>query len=76
MLLKDAHSMQRPQITDEDKKRLLIWIREKELDSDSIRQGILCEKTERIYADLLMKTLNMSAQGESGFTFKASKGWF
>ena len=55
---------------------LLIWIREKELDGDSISEGITCEKALCIYADLLKETPSTSAEGESWFTFKASRGWF
>ena len=29
-----------------------------------------------IYVDLLEETPSTSAEGESGFTFKASRGWF
>ena len=40
----------------------------------SISEGIICEKALRIYADLLKETPSMSAEGESEFTFKASRG--
>ena len=63
-----VHSKQRSQIMDEFEKLQLIWI--KELDGDSISEGIICEKGLRIYADLLKLTHSKSA-GESGFTFKA-----
>ena len=33
-------------------------------------------KTMHIYADLPKESPSTSAQGESGFTFKASRGWF
>ena len=36
-----VHSKQRPQIMDEVEKMLLIWI--KELNGDSISEGIICE---------------------------------
>ena len=65
------HSKQRPQIMDEVEKPLQILITE-ELDGDSINEGIICEKAQHIYADLLKET---SAEGESGFTSKASRGW-
>ena len=38
---------------DEAEKLLLILIKDKELDGDCIREGIICEKTLRIYADLI-----------------------
>ena len=44
-----VHSKQRPQITDEVEKLLLIWIKEKELDGDSISEGIIREKALHIY---------------------------
>ena len=71
-----VHSKQRLQIMDEVEKLLLIWIREKEMDGDSISEGIICEKALRIYSDLLKETPSKSAEGESWFTFKTSKGWF
>ena len=71
-----VHSKQRPLIIDEVEKLLLIWIKEKELDGDSIREGIICEKTLCIYADLLEETLSTCAECESWSTFNASRGWF
>ena len=50
-----------------------MWIKQK-LDGDSISEGIICEKTLRIYAVLLMETLSMSEEGESWFTLKESRG--
>ena len=38
---------------DEVEKLLLMWIREKESDGDSVSEGIICEKALCIYADLL-----------------------
>ena len=72
----NVRSKQRPQIMDKINKLLQIWIREKELDGDSISEGIICEKALRIYADLRKETPSTSAEGESGFTFKASRCWF
>ena len=37
-----VHSKQEPQIMGEVEKLLLIWIRERELDGDSICEGIIC----------------------------------
>ena len=51
-------------------------IKEKELDGDIIIEGMVCEKALRISADLLKETPSKSAEGESWFTFKASRGWF
>ena len=67
-----VRSKQRSQIMDEVEKMLLIWI--KELDGDSISEGVICEKPLRICADLLKDTPSTSAEGESGFTLKASRG--
>ena len=58
------------------KLKSFFWINEKELDGNSISEGIICEKALRIYADLLKKTRSTSAEGESGFTFIASIGLF
>ena len=41
----------------------------------SISEGIICKKAQCIYADLLKQIPSTSAEGESGFTYKASKGW-
>ena len=57
-------------------KLLIIRIREKGLDGDSISEGVIYEMALSIYADLLKETLSTSAEGESGFTFKASRRWF
>ena len=46
------------------------------MDGDNISEGIICEKALRIYTALLKETQSTSAEGESGFTFKASRGWF
>ena len=70
-----VHSKQTPQKFDEVEKLLLILINEKELDEDSINDGVICEKALRIYADLQKETLSMSAEGESWFTFKTSSSW-
>ena len=70
-----VHSKQGSQIMDEVEKRLLILIKEKELNGDSISEGIICEKALRIYADLPKETPSTNAEGESRFTFKASRGW-
>ena len=43
-----VHSKKRPQIMGEVEKLLLIWIKEKELDGDSINEGIICEKAQQI----------------------------
>ena len=71
-----VHGKQRPHIMDEVEKLLLILIKEKELDGDSISEGIICEKALCIYADLIKETPSTGAEGESGITFKASRGWF
>ena len=65
-----VHSKQRPQILDEVEKLLLIWIIEKELDGDSISEGLICEKALHIYADLLKETPSTSAESESGLLSK------
>ena len=41
---------------DEVEKLPLIWIQEKELGGNSISEGIISEKAQRIYADLLKET--------------------
>ena len=69
-------SKQRPQIMDKVEKLLLIFVKEKEIAGDSISEGIICEKALEIYNDLLKENPDMSAKGESAFTFKASRGWF
>ena len=46
------------------------------MDDDSIVEDIVCENALRIYADLLKETPSTSAEGEIGFIFKASRGWF
>ena len=43
-----VHSKQRSQIMDEVEKLLLIWRNKKELDGDSISEGIICEKVLRV----------------------------
>ena len=70
----NVHNKQRPQIVDEVEKLLIILI--KELNGNSISEGIISKKVLRIYADLVKKTPSTSAEGESGFTLKASRGWF
>ena len=71
-----VHSKQVPQIMDEVEKLLLTLIYIKELYGDSISEDIICDKVLYIYADLLKETPNMRVEGESWFTFKASRGWF
>ena len=51
---------------DEVEKQLLIWVRVKELDGDSISARIICENALRMYCDLLTETPSMSAEGERG----------
>ena len=67
-----VHSKQRPQKMNEVEKQLLTWI--KELIGDSISEGIICEALQ-IYIDHLKKTPS-TVEGECGFTFKGSSGWF
>ena len=64
-----VHSRQGPQIMDEVEKLLLIWIKEKELDDDSISEGIICEKALRTYVDLLKETPSRSVAGERGLFY-------
>ena len=45
------------------------------MDSDSISKGIIYEMALCIYANLIKESHSTSVEGESGFTFKASKGW-
>ena len=71
-----VHSKPWPQIMDEVEKMALIWIKEKELDGDSISEGIICEKALRINADHLKDTPSTRAEGENGFTFKTNKQGF
>ena len=71
-----VHSKQKSQILDNVLKLQLILIKEKEIDGDSISEGIICEKTRRIYADHLKETPSTIAEGDSEFTFKVSRGWF
>ena len=46
------------------------------MDGDSISEGIIYEKALSIKFDLLKDTPSTSAEGESKFTFKASRGLF
>ena len=71
-----VHSKQRSKIMDEVEMLLFTWIKEKELDGDSISEGIICEKALRVNADFLMESPRTSAEGESGFTFKANRACF
>ena len=64
-----VHSKPWPQIMDEVEKLASIWIKEKELDGDSISEGIICEKALCINADLIKDTPSTSAEGESELTF-------
>ena len=48
-----VHHRQRPMTLDEIEKMLLIWIKEKDLDGDSITEDITCVKVLYILADLL-----------------------
>ena len=61
---------------DEAEKLLFIWIKEKEMDGENIREGIISEMALRTYTDLLKETPSTSAEGESGITFIASRGRF
>ena len=56
-----VHSKQWPQIMNEVEKLLLIWIKEKEMDGDSISEGIICKKAQHIYDNLLKETPSTSA---------------
>ena len=62
-------------IMDEVENLLLIWIEEKELLGNSISEGIICKKALSNYADLVKETPSTSAEGESVFDFKVSRGW-
>ena len=56
-----VHTKQRPQIMDEVEKLKLIWIKEKELDGNSIREGIICEKALHIgstYNTIITNNIN------------------
>ncbi|KAF2357783.1 Homeobox domain-like [Trinorchestia longiramus] len=47
----------RPQILEEVKKLLVIFINEKQFRDDSISEAFTCEKALQIYEDLLKKTI-------------------
>ncbi|GBL82748.1 hypothetical protein AVEN_162481-1 [Araneus ventricosus] len=37
-------------------KLLMVWVTEKQLKGDTLTQGIICEKAQAIYGDLLNRT--------------------
>ncbi|GBM74592.1 Tigger transposable element-derived protein 1 [Araneus ventricosus] len=57
-------------------KLLMVWVTEKQLKSDTLTQGIICEKARAIYGDLLNQTPRTSTDEASEDSFKASRGWF
>ncbi|GFT46939.1 tigger transposable element-derived protein 1 [Nephila pilipes] len=67
----------RTNIHDEMEQLLLLWIKEKQLEGDSVSEAIIYEKAGAIFQDL--KRDVTESEGESlqgGEEFKASRGWF
>ncbi|XP_068208449.1 tigger transposable element-derived protein 1-like [Palaemon carinicauda] len=57
-------------------RRLLIWIKEKQLAGDSMTETIICEKASRMYDDLEGKQAAERRETSTpAETFKASRGW-
>ena len=46
------------------------------MDGNSVSEGVIYEKALRIYADIVKETPSSSAEGESGFSFEASRNRF
>ena len=61
----------RPQISEEFKKLLLMYINEKQLKGDSLSEAFICEKALDIYGHLVNKTLGANFKD---FDFKACRG--
>ncbi|GFT25433.1 tigger transposable element-derived protein 1 [Nephila pilipes] len=67
----------RTNIHDEMEQTLLLWIKEKLLDGDSVSEAIICEKAGAIFQGLkrdVTETEGESSQDGEGF--KVSRGWF
>ena len=54
----------------------MVWLMEKQLAGDTVTEGIICEKAQAIYTDLLQQTPGTSPDKALEESFKASRGWF
>ncbi|UYV71345.1 hypothetical protein LAZ67_8002707, partial [Cordylochernes scorpioides] len=66
----------RTSIHENMEKLLMVWVKEKQLQGDTLTQTIICEKARAIYGDLLKQTPQTSIDEASEESFKASRGWF
>ncbi|XP_068233335.1 tigger transposable element-derived protein 1-like [Palaemon carinicauda] len=60
-------------------ERLLLWIKEKEIDGDTLTQSVVSQKASAIFADLVEAQRDGGGKGTSQQApkeFKASHGWF
>ena len=66
----------RTSLHEKTEKLLMVWVTEKQLKGDTLSQGIICEKAQAIYDDLLMQTSRTPTDETSKDSFKARRGWF
>ncbi|XP_066940944.1 putative CENPB DNA-binding domain-containing protein 1 [Macrobrachium rosenbergii] len=61
---------------EEMEKLLLVWLKEKQLAGDTVKESIICEKAQDIYVDLVQKTVGTSMDEASEEPFIGNQGWF
>ncbi|XP_066531040.1 tigger transposable element-derived protein 1-like [Hoplias malabaricus] len=69
-------SKRRSNLNDDMEELLLLWLQEKQLAGDSVRESIIREKARIIYGDLLQDMPGTSQGQGQEESFKASRGWF
>lgn len=70
-------SKRRSSVHDEMERLLLLWIKGKEIDGDSVTETIISEKATAIFNDLVTEDAGEgTADQEPHPEFKASRGWF
>ncbi|KAF0885676.1 TIGD1 protein, partial [Crocuta crocuta] len=67
-------SKQWPHFLEDVEKLLLVWINEKQVAGDTVRESFICSKAKALYINLVSTLPGMSTENEEGF--EASKGWF
>lgn len=66
-------SKPRPELLDVE-NLFLVWIKEKQLQGDSVSEGLMYAKAKMLYVNFVRKTPGTSFEDEEAFT--ASQGWF
>lgn len=66
----DVNQAERAQVLVEEGKLLLVWMNEKQLASDTVREAMIWEKAGKLHSDLLQENPSTSDEVQQGMNLK------